>query len=96
MEKLTINKFIGLVDSDRAKEVYAKLLALRTEYEIDKTTAFNLEFFERCYHATTKIVEKTEFTKLQLCGCVFGIMKDLEQIGFTSQQLEKVANLYIE
>ena len=95
MEKLTINDFIDLVDSDRAKEVYAKLLALRTEYEIDKTTAFNPEFFERCYHVTTKLVEKTEFTKLQLCGCVLGIMKDLEQIGFTSQQLEKVSNLNI-
>lgn len=96
MEKLTVKDFIKLVDSDRAKEVYAKLLALRTEYEIDKTTAFNPEFFERCYHIATKTVEKTKFTKLQLCGCVFGIMQDLEQIGFTSQQLEKVANLYIE
>lgn len=96
MEKLTINEFIDLVDIDRAKEVYAKLLALKTEYEIDKTTAFDPEFFERCYHVATKIVEKTEFTKLQICGCVFGTMKDLEQIGFTGQQVEKVVNLYIE
>lgn len=95
MEKLTINEFIDLVDSDRAKEVYAKLLALRTEYEIHKTTAFNPEFFERCYHIATKTVEKIKFTKFQLCGCVFGIMKDLEQIGFTRQQLEKVASLNI-
>ena len=41
MEKLTINDVINLIDYDIAKEVYAKLVALRLEYIIQNTTAFN-------------------------------------------------------
>ena len=96
MEKLTIKEFIELTDGDMLKEVYAKLLALRTEYEIDKTTHFSPEFFEKCYHVATDTIKKAKMTKFQLCGCIVEITKDLQQIGFTRQDLSRVASLYIE
>ena len=97
MKKLTVKDFIELTtDGDLVKEVYTKLLALRTEYEIDKATAFNPEFFETCYKVAFETVEKAKATKFQLCCCIVDIVKDLEQIGFTRQQLAKVASLYIE
>ena len=95
MEKLTIKDVINLVDNDIAKEVYAKLLALRTEYEIDKTTHFSPEFFETCYHVATDTIKKAKMTKFQLCGCIVDITKDLQQIGFTRQDLSRVAGLNI-
>ena len=96
MEKLTIKEFVELTDGDMLKEVYAKLLALRTEYEIDKTTHFNSEFFETCYHVSTDTIKKAKMTKFQLCYCIVNITKDLQQIGFTRQDLSRVASLDIE
>lgn len=96
MEKLTIKEFIKLADINILKEVYAKLVALRMEYEIHKTTHFNPEFFELCYHIATDTIKKAKLTKIQLCGSIVHQSQELEQIGFTRQHLLKLAGLDIE
>ena len=95
MEKLTIKDVINLVDYDIAKEVYAKLVALRMEYIIHSTTEFNAESFEVCYKVASDTIKKAKMTKFQLCGCIVDITKDLQQIGFTRQDLSRVASLDI-
>ena len=95
MEKLTVKEFIKLADSDILKEVYAKLVALRMEYEIHHTTAFDPEFFEICYHIATDTIKKAKLTKIQLCGNIVHQSQELEQIGFTKQHLLKLVGLNI-
>lgn len=96
MEKLTVKDFVKLVDGDLVKEVYAKLVALRMEYEIHSTTAFNQVSFELCYRIATDTIKKAKLTKFQLCCCIVNQMKELEQIGFTRKHLAEVASLDIE
>ena len=95
MEKLTIKEFIETTDINILKEVYAKLVALEMEAIIHHDTAFNPESFKVCYQVATNNVEKTKFTKLQLCGCIVNQAKDLQQAGFTRQHLLRVASLDI-
>lgn len=96
MEKLTVKEFIKLADSDILKEVYAKLVALRMEYEIHKTTDFDSESFELCYHIATDTIKKAKLTKIQLCGSIIHQSQELEQIGFNRQDLLNLAGLDIE
>ena len=95
MEKLTVKEFIKLADSDIAKEVYAKLVALRMEYIIHNTTAFNQESFEVCYKIATDTIKKAKMTKLQICGGIVNQAKELESLGFTRQHMLEVASLNI-
>ena len=96
MKKLTIDEFIKLKDEDMLKEVYAKLVALRMYYTIHNTTAFNRESFELCYHAANEAIEKSKFTKFQLCCFIFGQSKELEDLGFNKQSLLEIVSLGIE
>ena len=95
MKKLTIKDVINLVDYDIAREVYAKLVALRMEYEIHSTTAFNQESFELSYQIATDVVKKAKLTKIQLCGSIVHQSQELEQIGFNRQDLLNLAGLDI-
>ena len=95
MEKLTIKDVINLVDYDIAKEVYAKLVALRMEYIIHNTTAFNQESFELCYKVATNTIKKAKMTKIQVFGGILSQSKELEQIGFNRQHMLEVAGLNI-
>lgn len=96
MEKLTVKEFVKLADSDILEEVYAKLLALRMDFEIHSTTAFDPETFELCYHIATDTIKKAKLTKIQLCGSIIHQSQELEQIGFKRQYLLKLAGLDIE
>lgn len=95
MEKLTIKDVINLVDYDIAKEVYAKLVALRMEYIIHNTTAFNQESFEVCYKVATDTIRKAKMTKIQVFGGILSQSKELESLGFTRQNMLEVAGLNI-
>ena len=95
MEKLTIKDVIDLVDYDIAKEVYAKLVALRMEYIIHNTTAFNQESFEVCYKVATDTIKKSKMTKIQVFGGILSQSKELESLGFTRQHMLEVAGLNI-
>ena len=95
MEKLTINDVINLVDYDIAKEVYAKLVALRMEYIIHNTTAFNQESFEVSYKVATDTIKKAKMTKIQVFGGILSQSKELESLGFTRQHMLEVAGLNI-
>ena len=95
MKELTVKEFIKLADSDIAKEVYAKLVALRMEYIIHSTTEFNQGSFEVCYKVATDTIEKAKMTKLQICGGIVNQAKELESLGFTRQHLLEVASLNI-
>lgn len=96
MEKLTINEFIKSVDIDILREIYAKLFALRLEYEIHNRSHFNPEFFEKYYHRTLETLEKSKLTKFQLCCFIVDTTKILEHFGFTRQHLLKLAGLDIK
>ena len=96
MEKLTVKEFIELADSDIAKEVYAKLVALRMEYTVNCTKEFNPENFELCYHIATDTIKKLKMTKLQICAGIVNQSEELMKIGFTRQDLLNVAGLDIE
>ena len=95
MEKLTIKDVIDLVDYDIAKEVYAKLVALRMEYIIHNTTEFNQESFEVCYKVATDTIKKAKMTKIQVFGGILSQSKELESLGFTRQHMLEVAGLNI-
>lgn len=95
MEKLTVKEFIESADIDILKEVYAKLFALRLEYEIHKTKAFDQEFFEKYYHNALETLEKSKLTKFQLCCFIVDNAKILKHFGFTKQNLLEVASLDI-
>ena len=95
MEKLTIKDVIDLVDYDIAKEVYAKLVALRMEFEIHNTTAFNQESFELCYKVATDTIKKAKMTKIQVFGGILSQSKELESLGFTRQNMLELAGLNI-
>ena len=95
MEKLTVKEFIELADSDIAKEVYAKLVALRMEYIIHNTTEFNQESFEVCYKVATDTIKKAKMTKIQVFGGILSQSKELESLGFTRQHMLEVAGLNI-
>ena len=95
MEKLTINDVINLVDYDIAKEVYAKLVALRMEYIIHNTTEFNQESFEVCYKVATDTIKKAKMTKIQVFGGILSQSKELESLGFTRQHMLEIAGLNI-
>ena len=96
MEKLTMKEFIKLADIDILREIYAKLVALRMEFEIHKTTHFSPEFFELCYHIATDTIKEAKLTKIQLCGHIVHQSQELEQIGFTRQHLLNLVGLDIE
>ena len=96
MEKLTIKDVIDLVDYDIAKEVYAKLVALRMEYVIHNTTAFNPESFEVCYKVATNTIKKAKMTKIQVFGGILSQSKELESLGFTRQHMLELAGLDIK
>ena len=96
MEKLTIKDVIDLVDYDIAKEVYAKLVALRMEYVIHNATAFNQESFEVCYKVATDTIKKAKMTKIQVFGGILSQSKELESLGFTRQHMLEVAGLDIK
>ena len=95
MTKLTIKDIINLVDDDKAKEVYAKLVALRMEYIIHNTTAFNQESFEVCYKVATDTIRKAKMTKIQVFGGILNQSKELESFGFTRQNMLEIAGLNI-
>ena len=95
MEKLTIKDVIDLVDYDIAKEVYAKLVALRMEYIIHNTTAFNQESFEVCYKVATDTIKKAKMTKIQVFGGILSQSKELESLGFTRQNMLEITGLNI-
>ena len=99
MEKLTIKDVINLVDYDTAKEVYAKLVALRMEYIIHNTTKFkqvsNQVSFELCYKVAANIIKKAKMTKIQLFGVILSQSKELESLGITRQHMREVAGLNI-
>lgn len=95
MEKLTVKEFIKSADSDMLKEVYAKLFALRLEYEINITKAFDQEFFEKYYHKALETLEKSKLTKFQLCCFIADNARILKHFGFTKQHLLEVAGLNI-
>lgn len=96
MEKLTTKELISLIDSDMAKEVYAKLVALRMDYEIHNARAFNPESFELCYRIATNTIKKAKMTKIQLFGGIINQSKELESLGFTRQQMLEATGLYME
>ena len=96
MEKLTIEELISLIDSDIAKEVYAKLVALRMEYTVQNTTEFNQEFFDVCYKVATNTIKKAKMTKIQIFGGIINQSKELESLGFTRQQMLEATGLYME
>ena len=95
MEKLTIKDVINLVDYDIAREVYAKLVALRMEYIIHNTTAFNQESFEVSYKVATDTIKKAKMTKIQVFGGIISQSKELESLGFTRQHMLEVTGLNI-
>ena len=95
MEKLTIKDVIDLVDYDIAREVYAKLVALRMEYIIHNTTEFNQVSFELCYKVATNTIKKAKMTKIQVFGGILSQSKELESLGFTRQHMLEVAGLNI-
>ena len=95
MEKLTIKDVINLVDYDIAKEVYAKLVALRMEYIIHNTTAFNQESFEVCYKVATDTIKKAKMTKIQVFGGILSQSKELESLGSPRQHMLEVTGLNI-
>ena len=95
MEKLTIKDVINLIDYDIAKEVYTKLVALRLEFEIHNTTAFNQESFELCYKVANDTIKKAKMTKIQVFGGILNQSKELESLGFTRQHILEVAGLNI-
>ena len=95
MEKLTIKDVINLVDYDIAKEVYAKLVALRMEYVIHNTTEFNQESFEVCQKVATDTIKKAKMTKIQVFGGILSQSKELESLGFTRQHMLEVTGLNI-
>ena len=95
MEKLTIKDVINLVDYDIAKEVYAKLVALRMEYIIHNATEFSQESFEVCYKVATDTIKKAKMTKIQVFGGILSQSKELESLGFTRQHMLEVAGLNI-
>ena len=95
MEKLTIKDVIDLVDYDIAKEVYAKLVALRMEYIIHNTTAFNQESFEISYKVATDTIKKAKMTKIQVFGGILSQSKELESLGFTRQYMLEITGLNI-
>ena len=95
MEKLTIKDVINLVDYDIAKEVYAKLVALRMEYIIHNTTEFNQESFEVCYKVATDTIKKAKMTKIQVFGGILSQSKELESLGFTRQHMLEITGLNI-
>ena len=95
MEKLTIKDVIDLVDYDIAKEVYAKLVALRMEYIIHNTTEFNQESFEVCYKVATDTIKKAKMTKIQVFGGILSQSKELESLGFTRQHMLEITGLNI-
>ena len=95
MEKLTIKDVINLIDYDIAKEVYAKLVALRMEYIIHNTTAFNQESFELCYKVATDTIRKAKMTKIQVFGGILSQSKELESLGFTRQHMLEITGLNI-
>ena len=96
MEKLTIKDVIDLVDYDIAKEVYAKLVALRLEYIVHNTTEFNQVSFELCYKVATDTIKKAKMTKLQVFGGILSQSKELESLGFTRQYMLEVTGLNIK
>ena len=95
MEKLTIKDVINLVDYDIAKEVYAKLVALRMEYIIHNATEFNPESFEVCYKVASDTIKKAKMNKIQVFGGILSQSKELESLGFTRQHMLEVAGLNI-
>ena len=95
MKKLTIKDVINLVDYDIAKEVYAKLVALRMEYIIHNTTEFNQESFEVCYKVATDTIKKAKMTKIQVFGGILSQSKELESLGFTRQHMLEITGLNI-
>ena len=95
MEKLTIKDVIKLIDYEQSREVYAKLVALRMEYIIHNTTAFNQESFEVCYKVATDTIKKAKMTKIQVFGGILSQSKELESLGFTRQHMLEVAGLNI-
>ena len=95
MEKLTIKDVIKLIDYEQSREVYAKLVALRMEYIIHNTTAFNQESFELCYKVATDTIRKAKMTKIQVFGGILSQSKELESLGFTRQHMLEVAGLNI-
>lgn len=96
MEKLAMKEFIKLADINILKEIYAKLLALRMEYLVHNRTHFNPEYFENCYHEAANAVKKAKMTKIQLCGGIINQSQELKLIGFTKQDLLKLAGLDIK
>ena len=95
MKKLTFKEFIKSADINILKELYAKLFALRLEYEIHNTKAFDKEFFEKYYHNALDTLEKSKLTKFQLCCFIVDNAKILKHFGFTNQNLLEVASLDI-
>ena len=95
MEKLTIKDVIKLIDYEQSREVYAKLVALRMDYIIHNTTAFNQESFEVCYKVATDTIRKAKMTKIQVFGGILSQSKELESLGFTRQHILEVAGLNI-
>ena len=93
MAKLTLHDFVKTMDRDISEEVYAKLVALRMEYEVDKTTNFDPKFFELCYQTALKTIKDMKLSKIQLVGCTLHQSQELEKIGFTRQHLLKLAGL---
>ena len=96
MEKLTMKEFIKLVDINTLREIYAKLLALRTEYLVHNRSHFHPEYFENFYHEVLESVEKEKMTKIQLSNGIINQSLELMQIGFTRQHLLKLAGLEIK
>ena len=95
MEKLTIKDVIKLIDYEQSREVYAKLVALRMDYIIHNTTAFNQESFEVCYKVATDTIRKAKMTKIQVFGGILSQSKELESLGFTRQHILEIAGLNI-
>ena len=100
MEKLTIKDVIDLVDYDIAKEVYAKLVALRMEYVIQNTTKFNQisnqVSFELCYKVATNTIKEAKMTKIQVFVGILSQSKELESLGFTRQYMLELTGLNIK
>ena len=93
-KKLTVKEFAEFMNNtDRsvAEEVYAKLLALRMEYEIDKETTFDPEAFEACFHIAIKTVKEAKLTTMQLATGTISQSNALQAIGFTRDHLLKLA-----
>ena len=83
----------------RASSFELQIIAILSSFSRALTARLSLEspeFFETCYHVATDTIKKAKMTKFQLCGCIVDITKDLQQIGFTRQDLSRVASLDIE